>query len=126
MIENELPEIILPLLVPGYMTSSSCLGFLMFGFLVHKMGQMKLMIRAIIAKIIMVMRPPPTSETFLCTSSTHWVMESPTMNETQTILQLMERDEEVGSYDSNTLSDGWVALRALWEQREGKSQKQSG
>ena len=51
-------------------------------------------------------------------------MESHTMNETQTILQLMERDEEVGSYD--TLSDGWVALRALWEQREGKSQKQSG
>ena len=96
----------------------------MFAFLVRKMGQMKLMIRAIIAKIIMVMRLPPTSETFLCTSSTHWVMESHTMNETQTILQLMERDEEVGSYD--TLSDGWVALRALWEQREGKSQKQSG
>lgn len=124
MTENELPEIILPLLVPGYMASSSCLGFLMFAFLVRKMGQMKLMIRAIIAKIIMVMRLPPTSETFLCISSTHWVMESHTMNETQTILQLMERDEEVGSYD--TLSDGWVAVRALWEQREGKSQKQSG
>lgn len=97
MIENELPEIILTLLVPGYMTSSSCLSFLMFGFLIRKMGQMKLMMIAIITKVIMVMRLPPTSETFLCTSSTHWVMESPTMNETQTILQLVETDEEVGT-----------------------------
>lgn len=54
----------------------------MFGFLIREMGQMKLMMMAIITKVIMVMRLPPTSETFLCTSSTHWVMESPTMNET--------------------------------------------
>ena len=81
MIENELPEIILALLVPGYVTSSSCLGFLTFGFLVRKMGQMKPMMIAMITKIIMVMRLPPISQAFLCTSSFHSLGDGESHNE---------------------------------------------
>lgn len=42
------------------------------------------------------------------------------INEIQILMQLMEIDEEIGSY--NTFSDRWADPRALWAQRRGNVQ----